>query len=164
MFFRVKRQPTRIITSLQHLALSFSLLLYTKEGSGSVVEQDGCNTPDDEQPIVMAWQVEETGSRVEAELGRILRLANDHATTSLSAPGSRAVAVYDPINNGVWVKMKGRSGRNVSVRPSPQLCEYLLPGSACTHKITHASATLHGMTLTCCVSRCCVWGRLKLKR
>lgn len=87
---------------------------------------------------MLACQVEEAGGRVEAELGRILGVANDHATESLSSPGSRAVAVYDPINNGVWVKIKGRSGRNVSVRPSPEICKCLLPGVACSFSVTYA--------------------------
>ena len=110
--------------------------------------------PDSEHVIVLAWQVEEAGSRVEAELGRILGVAKDHAALSLSSPGSRPVAVYDPINNGVWVKIKGRSGRNVSVRPSPELCKNL-PGSPALSQLYTPKPSLDAR-MTCWLRSSCV--------
>ena len=63
----------------------------------------------------MPLQVEAAGARVEAELGRILALCDTHITSGPIGAASRAVAVYDCVNNGVWVKLQGRNGRKVPV-------------------------------------------------
>ena len=60
-------------------------------------------------------QVEAAGSRVEAELGRILGVVNTHIASTPASLARQAVAVPDVINNGVWVKLQGRSGRKVPV-------------------------------------------------
>ena len=60
-------------------------------------------------------QVEAAGSRVEAELGRILGVVNTHIASTPTSLARQAVAVPDIINNGVWVKLQGRSGRKVPV-------------------------------------------------
>lgn len=60
-------------------------------------------------------QVEAAGSRVEAELGRILGVVNTHIASTPTSLARQAVAVPDVINNGVWVKLQGRSGRKVPV-------------------------------------------------
>ena len=60
-------------------------------------------------------QVEAAGSRVEAELGRILGVVNTHIASTPASLARQAVAVPDVINNGIWVKLQGRSGRKVPV-------------------------------------------------
>ena len=59
--------------------------------------------------------MEAAGSRVEAELARILSLCDTHIASGPPSAATRAAAVYDCINNGVWVKLQGRNGRKVSV-------------------------------------------------
>lgn len=59
--------------------------------------------------------MEAAGARLEAELARILGLCDAHVAVGSSSAAARAVAVYDCINNGVWVKLQGRNGRKVPV-------------------------------------------------
>lgn len=60
-------------------------------------------------------QVETAGDRVQRELDRILGVCRTHIASTPPGPATRAVAVYDPINNGVWVKLEGRTGKKVPV-------------------------------------------------
>ena len=63
----------------------------------------------------LVLQAEVAGDRVQGELDRILGVCTTHIANTPSSTAARAVAVYDPINNGVWVKLQGRSGKNVAV-------------------------------------------------
>ena len=75
----------------------------------------------------MLLQVEAAGARVEAELGRILGLCDTHIASGPPGAASRAVAVYDCINNGVWVKLQGRNGRKVPVSSCMQSGSWGMP-------------------------------------
>ena len=67
-------------------------------------------------------QVIAAGCRVEDELGRILGVVQTHIDAVPGRPAAQAIAAYDTLNNGVWVKLRGRSGKKVPVRKAPLHC------------------------------------------
>ena len=54
-------------------------------------------------------QVEAAGDRVEAELGAVLAVATGVWRDRDALPALRPVAVFDPVNNAVWLKAPARS-------------------------------------------------------
>ena len=63
----------------------------------------------------LVLQAEAAGDRVQRELERILGVCTTHIANTPTTTAMRALAVHDPINNGVWVKLQGRSGKYVAV-------------------------------------------------
>lgn len=61
--------------------------------------------------------MEEAGSRLEAELDRVLQAATAVWAQQASLPALKPTAVYDPVNNSIWLKAIHRS----PVRSLPQL-------------------------------------------